>query len=138
LVSLNLVFDLLLIKVLLALLLELVPALLELLLLLFELPEALLPLVGLLSLQVLLAFLDLLVTCYMIVLHTLLLPHVEELFGHFDGFVGLLTEILILEPSVEVIEDLELHGGQLLHANALCLPLLKVNQVNDFTICPWD
>jgi hypothetical protein len=138
LIALNLVLGLLLVEVLLALLLEVVPALLELLLLLLELPEALLPLVRLLPLQVLLALLDLFVPSNVVVLHTLLLPHVEELFGHLDGFVGLLAEILVLEPSVEVVEDLELHGCELLHANTLCLALLKVNKVNDLAICTWD
>jgi hypothetical protein len=134
LITLNLIVGLPFKQVFFPFLLELVPALLEGLLLLFQLLEALSHLVGGLPLQVHLDLLDLLVSHLLVVLHSLRLHLVEELFGHLDGFLSFLTKVLIHNPPVEVVEDFELDSRELLHGKTLCFLLLQVNQVHYFTI----
>jgi hypothetical protein len=116
------------------LLLNVSPSLLELLLLLLNLPQALGHLLCSLPGQMLLNLLNLFITHFLVVLHTLLLFHVEEFFGCLESFFGFLVEVLIFQPAVEVIEDFELDCSELFHSEALSLALFQVNQVHKLSV----
>lgn len=81
---------------------------------------------------------DLLISDLLVVLHTLLLPHVKQLLRHLYRLLCLISKVLIHQPPVEIVLHLQLHRGELFHRKTLRLPLLQVEQVNQLTLAIGD